>query len=268
MTAGVLRGEKGRFQLFGDTINVTSRIENLGLPNRIHLSKHTADLLSEAGKSHWLIRREDQVVAKGKGEMETFFLSLQTKAKECMSEGHSDMSGDSTEVAERTGSTDEDKSSSSFFSPGDKIYRLVHWNSEILLNVLKKIAARRECAGVNRDSPVVLTECEKSIERSALSVLDEVKEIIELPGYRGIGEEEVDIAAVELGQDVSKQLTRYVKTLALMYHDNPFHNFEHASVSNVNRFSWQQCVAILNTNTHAHPNTQKHTLIHCILCFT
>jgi class 3 adenylate cyclase len=50
VTAGVLRGEKGRFQLFGDTMNTASRMETTGLPGRIHLSCDTAELLQAGNK--------------------------------------------------------------------------------------------------------------------------------------------------------------------------------------------------------------------------
>lgn len=49
VTAGVLRGQKSRFQLFGDTMNTASRMESTGLPGKIQLSQETADLLIEAG---------------------------------------------------------------------------------------------------------------------------------------------------------------------------------------------------------------------------
>ena len=42
VTAGVLRGDKSRFQLFGDTMNTTARIETTGKPNHIHISSDTA----------------------------------------------------------------------------------------------------------------------------------------------------------------------------------------------------------------------------------
>jgi class 3 adenylate cyclase len=42
VTAGVLRGEKARFQLFGDTVNTTARIETSGKRNKIHISADTA----------------------------------------------------------------------------------------------------------------------------------------------------------------------------------------------------------------------------------
>ena len=74
VTAGILRGEKSRFQLFGDTVNTASRMESTGEKNRIQVSEKTADLLSQAGKGHWLIPREDVVEAKGKGMLKTFWL--------------------------------------------------------------------------------------------------------------------------------------------------------------------------------------------------
>jgi class 3 adenylate cyclase len=74
VTAGILRGEKSRFQLFGDSVNTASRMESTGEKNRIQISSTTAELLREAGKGHWLLPREDLVEAKGKGQMQTFWL--------------------------------------------------------------------------------------------------------------------------------------------------------------------------------------------------
>ena len=68
VTAGVLRGERGRFQLFGDTMNTANRIETTGARSKIHASLETADLLIAAGKGDWVTQREDPVYAKGKGE--------------------------------------------------------------------------------------------------------------------------------------------------------------------------------------------------------
>jgi class 3 adenylate cyclase len=51
---GVLRGARSRFQLFGDTMNTTARIESTGKAGRIHLSQETADLIIKAGKQNWV----------------------------------------------------------------------------------------------------------------------------------------------------------------------------------------------------------------------
>jgi class 3 adenylate cyclase len=77
-TAGVLRGAKGRFQLFGDTVNTAARMESNGVRGRIHVSQATANALIAKGKSHWLTAREDKVIAKGKGEMQTYFVAPKT----------------------------------------------------------------------------------------------------------------------------------------------------------------------------------------------
>ncbi len=62
-------------------------------------------------------------------------------------------------------------------------------------------------------------------------VLDEVKEIIELPEFdvstMGIKHDNPD--SIELDPEVSSQLRDYVVAIASGYHSNPFHNFEHAS---------------------------------------
>ena len=72
--AGVLRGEKSRFQIFGDTVNTAARMESTGVKHRIPASKSTADLIVGGGKAHWVKARNETVVAKGKGEIETFWL--------------------------------------------------------------------------------------------------------------------------------------------------------------------------------------------------
>ena len=69
-----------QMQLFGDTVNTASRMESTGVKGRIQVSKDTADALTAAGKQDWLTPREDRIVAKGKGEMETFFVNIMSNA--------------------------------------------------------------------------------------------------------------------------------------------------------------------------------------------
>jgi class 3 adenylate cyclase len=79
VTAGVLRGEKSRFQLFGDTVNTAARMESTGVKHQIQCSTTTAELLQGGGKGYWLTKREDVVIAKGKGEMQTFWIATRSK---------------------------------------------------------------------------------------------------------------------------------------------------------------------------------------------
>jgi len=81
-TAGVLRGAKSRFQLFGDTVNTSARMESNGEKNRIHVSAATADLLVAAGKGLWVKKRTDLVEAKGKGKMQTYWVEPASAASQ------------------------------------------------------------------------------------------------------------------------------------------------------------------------------------------
>ena len=91
VTAGVLRGDKSRFQLFGDTVNTAARIETTGTKGKIHLSEARAKLIVKQQKEHqqqeqqrqssssssndiWTIPRDEPVIAKGKGKMKTHWL--------------------------------------------------------------------------------------------------------------------------------------------------------------------------------------------------
>ena len=79
---GVLPGEKGRFQLYVDTMDTASRMESNVVPGRLHVSQATADELMARGKKHLLTPREETIVAKGKGELQTYFVDSKT-AKIC-----------------------------------------------------------------------------------------------------------------------------------------------------------------------------------------
>lgn len=82
VTGGVLRGDKSRFQLFGDTVNTASRMESTGVPRMIQVSQTTADSLILHGKAGWLSPRKEKIVAKGKGEMQTYFLHLHANSSD------------------------------------------------------------------------------------------------------------------------------------------------------------------------------------------
>jgi class 3 adenylate cyclase len=78
VTGGVLRGQKSRFQLFGDSMNTASRMESNGVAGRIHVSQETAKELIAKGKSKWVTTRDDKIVAKGKGLMQTYWVRIGT----------------------------------------------------------------------------------------------------------------------------------------------------------------------------------------------
>lgn len=225
VTAGVLRGERSRFQLFGDTMNTTARIEANGKKNKIHLSSETASFLTAAGKSHWIRLREDKIFAKGKGELTTYWLEFKGDQR-------SSISGSSVSLQDEDQDVKEDNANAApAFQPEDKldakIWRLVDWNKDILAKLLKEIVAVRKATRIEPDDINVLRKLERP---SYISPIAEMQEIIILPDFDPRYAHAIEDAhQVELGGHVIAQLREYLGTIAASYNKNAFHNFEHAS---------------------------------------
>jgi class 3 adenylate cyclase len=190
VTGGVLRGKNARFQLFGDTMNTASRMESTGARDRVQVSTKTANLLIAGGKSHWVTPREDTVMAKGKGELQTYWLSMHSSAGAASVSSGS--SGESESTDGDDGSVDDDGPSSALMGIQvggltSKDRRLIDWNVATLSHSLKAVIMQRNSVQSGNSSS-------NTIEPEAVS-----------------------------------QLQSYVTGIATMYRDNPFHNFEHAS---------------------------------------
>jgi len=68
--AGVIGTRKPFYDIWGDTVNLASRMESTGVPGCIQLTESTAALLSD----QFIIRERFDVDVKGKGYMKTFIL--------------------------------------------------------------------------------------------------------------------------------------------------------------------------------------------------
>jgi Adenylate and Guanylate cyclase catalytic domain/3'5'-cyclic nucleotide phosphodiesterase len=215
VTAGVLRGERARFQLFGDTMNTTARIESTGERGRIHMSTETAELLLIAGKKSWLEKRKDKVEAKGKGLIVTYWLTTDggdTKSQ-CSDHGFGCVIEEGMSTADQR----------------ERNIRLVEWNVEILLKILKQIVALRLARNQNTEQGSLHPTDEPIMEKKNC-FLGEVTEIIALPEFDSSAAMRMqDPEKIELPPEVAIQLREYIIGIASMYRENPFHNFEHAS---------------------------------------
>jgi class 3 adenylate cyclase len=231
VTAGVLRGDRSRFQLFGDTVNKAARVETTGQRHRIHISSETAELLIDNGKESWVRKRPEKVYTKGKGDMQTYWLLK----KDGIDDGseHGDhivdemKQGGGINSAPKLGDNSIEQLEKSL---PPKVQRLVGWNVEILKKLLQQIIAKRNASVNNkRANEASLTKLEKEIARRT-NCLDEVCEIITLPKFdHKTHKHQENPSKIEIPAKVVHQLRLYVASVAAMHRDNPFHNFEHAS---------------------------------------
>jgi class 3 adenylate cyclase len=70
VTAGVIGKKKFVYDLWGDTVNVASRMESHGLPGRIQVSPRTYHLLSD----RFLFEHRGPIEIKGMGRQEVYLL--------------------------------------------------------------------------------------------------------------------------------------------------------------------------------------------------
>ena len=161
------------------------------MKGRVHLSRDCADQLIAHGKRDWLQKREDKVVAKGKGEMETFFLNMaatDAKSSSGMSSGTDFSETSFTNVS--AGQSQSDRLVASLSS--EKVTSLVKWNVEMLSRFLKQIVAQRDdMGGSPNDGSLFVDELPHGIP------IDEVVEVIDLP-RANLPEDGIKLSSVAL----------------------------------------------------------------------
>ena len=220
-------------------MNTAARMESTGAPSRIQVSKECAELLIAAGKSNWVKEREEKVRAKGKGELQTYWLEIRHEGAQSVTSGSSNSDGyhedsDSNLRMPQLAAKIIDGPTA---RPLDaKAKRLVDWNCDQMIRLLKLVVARR--SAMQRRGSVDATNLTGSTTENFMNrnlrkvgtVLEEVREIITLPKFDPkVYRNHDDPDSVVLDDEVLSQLHDYVSTIATLYRDNPFHNFEHAS---------------------------------------
>ena len=200
--------------------------------------------------SHWLRLREEKVVAKGKGEVITYWLEaklISNGSKSSSNSGSCDItngtSAPDTDAPEIESNCQTSRLSHSRKSNKiclDKVDRLIDWNTDNLLRLLQQIMnSRQNCtvASKSNDQDQVRND-DAAIEIFLYAnPFDEVKEIIALPQVQKSKMVYAE-TLVPVSADVSKQLREFVATVAYMYNNNCFHSFEHVSQSDFQFLFW------------------------------
>jgi class 3 adenylate cyclase len=80
--AGVIGTQKYVYEVWGDVVNTASRMESHGVPNAIQVTEATYDLLRE----DFVFEERGTIEVKGKGPMQTYFLTGRVTAEERVAE--------------------------------------------------------------------------------------------------------------------------------------------------------------------------------------
>lgn len=70
VVAGVIGAKRTIYDVWGDTVNVASRMESLSVPGRIQVTRAVYERLGDP----YVFERRGEIEVKGKGPMETYFL--------------------------------------------------------------------------------------------------------------------------------------------------------------------------------------------------
>jgi hypothetical protein len=213
-------------------------MESTGQKNKIHISQATAAFLVEGGKEHWFVPREKLVTAKGKGEMQTYWINIRRMGSEWEERGGLKRTSSMMDAVElyvtlaspkpnteyecqRSVGEKEaldgwiSKSSRSIESPlsASKNSRLVDWNVDVLLGLLGNVVKKRANA-----VPIYTGGC----------ILEEVTTI---DGGTTVdtGRQGGRTFRLRIDDKVRLELHDFVTRIASLYRDVPYHNFEHAS---------------------------------------
>ena len=187
-------------------MNTASRIETGGRADRIHVSTETANQLKELGKSKWITKREDMIIAKGKGELQTYWLSVNFAGVA------------STRSSEGNASTDEGMGYEINDKDDDAACGMdVHAKLAILKRSVETAKYPPDNSQQQADwKKTVPVKSQRLVDWNSSVIIDKLNAVIK---QRNDGKSEADSTVVT--PEITAQVKQLVAQIALRYHDNP-----------------------------------------------
>jgi 3'5'-cyclic nucleotide phosphodiesterase len=163
-----------------------------------------------------LTEREAKVDCKGKGMMTTFWCEPNTSA------------GGSTFSASETSHPDAEALDAGRHGASQeaKIRRLVDWNVTMFAGLLEEVMACRDCIIASDNKECQNPVCDPMACTKPFDDVQEELDLLNAHQYKQRGEKSLPS---RLTGTATQQLHMFVESVARLYHDNPFHNFEHCS---------------------------------------
>lgn len=150
-----------------------------------------------------------------KGELQTFWLKTRTHLNKGNSSNDSSESSldDSEDNKNQTSSENQARANyPDLAAMDDRTTRLVNWNCEMFLKLLRQITSSRQALGVVACDKPVLT-------KQGGTVIDEVAEIVNMKSFdAAMAANRADPGRVDLGQEVEEELRDYVRTSEWLTH--------------------------------------------------
>lgn len=157
---------------------------------------------------------------KSTGEMKTYWLDIVDRSDQGSSNGDSKAQDVAALDPERSQRRELQEAGREPGKLSDKAMRLVGWNVEVMVRLLKQIEARRNAS--SKTGELIMHDESMLLPSEGKMVLDEVKEIITLPKFDAkVATQQQNTNDVQLDFRVIEQLNDYIMKIGALYRDNP-----------------------------------------------
>ena len=254
LTAGVLRSDKATFQIFGDTVNVSSYMMYTSVADQIQASQKTAKELMNAGRDYWITPRVEESPVQSEGGLEARTSKTYWVHPPCSIDSrHSSISSHHSDI--------EDSDDLIIDQLPASVQRLVSWNLNKLEGILSRLlmqtptrqhGARLECGGSNQP------RSERSETVLLMNVASSAQKLTQSSS--------TNTPLLQL--EDQNLLSDFISSIAFMYQENkilPYHDFENSALAAMSAMKMLSTLAPIQEEPSEIDRDHRNTYIHLVL---